>query len=214
MNKEKKTELSLLAIIALTLAMLIFVGHVYGDVKSAPIDNLVRISIGSPLARSGGSGFLIGDYTVITAEHVVEDPNELYFVQYSDGHLEMIDSRTIIRSDRDDLAMFQVRRNYGKELTIQPTLAEIGTEIYSMGHPYAYRTAYFSTGIVGSERMDMKFYGGDVETVVMMDVHIVSGCSGCPILNMDDEVVGVAIGCSQLITVMVDSEYLRRFLNE
>jgi S1-C subfamily serine protease len=211
MDEQTKFNLWLMAIIIALMMILIGVGMVSADVRTAPVDSLVRISIGHPLAKSGGSGFLIGDYTIITAKHVVDSNDVMYFVQYSDGQIEMVDNRSIVLSNKDDIAMFQVSR-MGTELKIQDTLAEIGDDIYVMGHPWFYRKAFFSTGIVGSERMAMMFRGGDYRRVVMMDVSVVSGMSGCPVFNMDDEVVGVAVGGASLITVMVDSVLLNGFL--
>ncbi len=211
---DNKTKLNWVIAVWLFIwiVTMITIKEVKGDVKSAPVDNLVRISVNHPLGDSGGSGFLIGDRTVITAKHVVDVNDVPYFVQYSDGHIEMINNETIVRSNRDDLAMFQVQRTFGVELKIQKELAEIGDEIYIIGHPYVYRTPYFSTGIVGSDRVKMRFIGGYYNEVVMMDAHIVPGCSGGPVFNMDDEVVGVAVGASRLITAMVDSVLLTRFL--
>lgn len=202
----------LIAIVLFTwVVTMTIIDTVKGDVKSAPVDSLIRISIDHPLARSGGSGFLIGDYMVITAKHVVDSNDVTYFVQYSDGSIEMVNNESIVRSNTDDLAMFQVSR-IGKDLKLQGTLAEIGDEIYAMGHPWDYRTPFFSTGIISSDRTAMQFLGGDFRRVVMMDVSVVSGMSGCPVFDMDDEVVGVVIGGASLITVMVDSVILSRFV--
>jgi S1-C subfamily serine protease len=216
MENKKKMNIVVAVWLFIWIVTMIVIKEVKADVKSAPRENLVRISIGTPTSDRGGSGFLINGNTVVTAKHVVDEEDVLYYVEYFDGYIERINWNKVRLSKTTDLATFKVKRRLLPmlidDLVIQKTLAEIGDDIYLMSHPYAYRVPYFSIGIVGSEIVTMTFLDGSKVRVVMLDVHSVGGCSGSPVLNMNNEVVGVMVGSSRLITVMVDSATLLRFL--
>jgi V8-like Glu-specific endopeptidase len=50
--------------------------------------------------------------------------------------------------------------------------------------------------------------------VLMTDIHAVSGMSGGPVFNNDDEVVGIVVATAGTIVLIVDNKTIQEFLNE
>jgi S1-C subfamily serine protease len=180
-----------------------------GDITTAPIDNVVRLTV--PLAGSG-TGFLLGDGRMITAKHVAEAVEMAMVANYSDGTTEFITKSQITLSDKYDIAVIEGVRK-GKQLTIFDGDLSIGYPIYTLSMPFSYQIRYGSTGVVGSDRCTLQ--GQMLWTDVRMtDIHSVGGMSGGPIFNSDDQVVGIVVANAEVIVLMVDNKTILEFLNE
>jgi len=197
------------ATIWIALTVLLFIGVVsYADITTAPVDNVVRLAIGS----SSGTGFLLGDGRMITAKHVVQQCEMVMMAKYSDGTLEIIKKEQIRMSDNYDIAVIEVKRK-GKQLTIFDDDLYVGFPIYTISMPFSEDVRFGSVGVIGSKRTTLEgryTWRG----VRMADIHVVGGMSGGPVFNNDDQVVGIIVASSQTIAVIVDNKTILEFLDE
>jgi hypothetical protein len=179
------------------------------DITTAPVDNVVRLTV--PLACSG-TGFLLGDGRMITAKHVAEAVELAMVARYSDGTTEFITKLQITLSDKYDIAVIEGVRK-GKQLTIFDGDLFIGYPIYTLSMPYSVDVRFGSTGVVGSERCTIQGVLRWVD-IRMTDLHSVGGMSGGPIFNDDDQIVGIVVAGDGTIVLMVDNKTILEFLNE
>ncbi len=204
---EKIIKIGLVLFI-LGLVMIIG-GLAFADIKTAPIDNAVRLTV--PLVGSG-TGFLLGDGRMITARHVADKVTMAMVATYSDGTTEFISLSQITLSDKYDIAVIDGVRK-GKQLTIFNGDLYIGCPVYTVAMPYSIQVRFGSTGVVGSERCTIqgKLLWVDIR---MTDLHSVGGMSGGPVFNNDDKIVGVIVAGDGKIVLMVDNKTILEFLNE
>jgi len=183
-------------------------GHSHADITTAPVDNVVRLTV--PPGGSG-TGFLLGDGRMITAKHVAERCDMAMVAQYSDGTIEIITASQITMSDTHDIAVIEVKRR-GKLLTIFKGDLFIGYPIYTLSMPFHYDIRYGSVGVIGSERATIP---GQTtwRDVRMTDLHAVGGMSGGPVFNSDDEVVGIVVANAEVIVLIQDNKTILEFLN-
>ena len=194
-------------VVALILYFLMMTVVCLGDITTAPVDNVVRLKIGS----ASGTGFLLGDGRMITAKHVVEKCEMAMVAIYSDGTLEIITAAQITMSDDYDIAIVDVKRK-GQQLTIFDGDLNIGFPIYTISMPFSSSVRFGSVGVIGSERclLEGQYTWKDVR---MADIHCVGGMSGGPVFNNDDQVVGIVVASAMSISVIVDNKTILEFLD-
>lgn len=137
-----------------------------------------------PTETWSGSGFAISEESILTNHHVV------------DGCLTMqvrgFGKADVVASDeRNDLALIRVASRLPTTATVQADPIELGQAVVALGYPLAdlmgdALTA--STGVVAS----LTGLGGD-QTNFTVSANIQPGNSGGPILDLDGNVVGVAV---------------------
>lgn len=193
--------------VAIFMVLAFFVGYAQADITTAPVDNVVRLTMPG---GGTGTGFLLGDGRIVTAKHVAIHCETAMVAQYSDGTTHIIAAEHITMSEEHDIAVIENCRK-GKLLTIFDGDLSIGYPIYTVSMPFSYDIRYGSTGIISSERctLEGQYLWTDVR---MTDLHAVGGMSGGPVFNDDDQVVGIIVANAQVISIIVDNKTLIEFL--
>lgn len=196
--------LTYLAVVAVILWVIgVFVVVAQADVTTAPVDNVARIKS----SAGSGTGWMTGDGRMVTAKHVVNYNNDLTLF-YNDGTTELVDANDIRVSTMYDLAVFPVIKEAPRKLTIYGGDVAVGTPIYVTSMPFSYTFNYRSTGIIGTKMVHIIPW----LCVRLTDLHGVPGMSGGPVLNDDDEVVGVLVATAGTLVMIVDNTALIGFL--
>ncbi|HBW57172.1 MAG TPA: hypothetical protein DEF27_04960 [Oscillatoriales bacterium UBA8482] len=164
----------------------------------AEIAEPITVQINSPLGD--GSGVIIAKnnrvYTVLTVNHVVEDPNVKYTVRTSDGNSHP--QIKIVRLQNDDqepdlaIIQFESSQNYPIATLGNSEQAVIGAQIYVYGYPATggltgvEREPELSPGLVTSRpKSRPEGYNLRYQAVTW------SGMSGGPVFDSEARVVGL-----------------------
>ncbi|MCB8749998.1 tetratricopeptide repeat-containing S1 family peptidase [Planktothrix agardhii] len=164
----------------------------------AEIAEPITVQINSPLGD--GSGVIIAKngkvYTVLTVNHVVEDPNVKYTVRTSDGNSHP--QTKIVRLQNDDkepdlaIIQFESSQNYPIATLGNSEQAVIGAQIYVYGYPATggltgvEREPELSPGLVTSRpKSRPEGYNLRYQAVTW------SGMSGGPVFDSEGRVVGL-----------------------
>ncbi len=168
------------------------------DVARVAVPTTVRID--NPLSpANGGSGVIVsekrGIYTVLTANHVVSNPNIPYEIYTSKGQTySVIDVRPLQATpDGPDLAVVSFETS--EKQAIAPLAdsddAEIGSGVYISGYPMgitpeAEREYEFTSGIISSRRAnEPSGYN------IRYDAVTRRGMSGGPVFDVSGRVIGI-----------------------
>jgi V8-like Glu-specific endopeptidase len=129
-----------------------------------------------------GTGFFVGEKTVVTCFHIVNNANTLE-IKTSDGRKFTVDS--IIASNQNtDLIKFTVVERSKSWLKLSNKLPEVGEDVYIIGNPDDYDFS-ISSGIVSAIRMK------NSNQVIQNTAPSSPGNSGSPLLNKRGSVIGV-----------------------
>jgi serine protease Do len=139
------------------------------------LQSTVRIS---PSIGEHGSGFFVGENTVITNYHVIKN-NYSVSVEKFDG--STCKGSVGYREDSLDLAIVKVDCT-GTPLKITNAVA-VGQSVLAVGNPSIY-DFHVTRGIVSGEKWQH----------VLFDASVYNGNSGGPLVNSRGEVIGVVMG--------------------
>ena len=199
-------NLAMITVFVLCMIIILMAGIAQADITTAPVDNIARINIGS----GSGTGFILGDGIMVTAKHVTEKSTSLYpvIVNYSDGTTEIVDCNAITTSKIYDISYFPISKETDRKLVVSQEELTMGTPVYVLSMPFSYDFVYGSVGVVGTDVINILPW----LCIRVTDIHAVPGMSGGPILNNDDEVVGIVSATSGTLVMILDVDILRRFL--
>ena len=152
-------------------------------------------------AGSGfGSGFFIAEEGyVLTNAHVVGDAK---FVK-----VKLLSGREIvgevIRSDRRrDVALVKTEESKMVALSIRPTEANVGEDVYAIGSPLdPAMSGTLTRGVLSGYRVI------DGQKVIQSDVRVLPGNSGGPLLDQNGSVIGMAVSGAAFGGVPVGLNY-------
>lgn len=129
----------------------------------AAIASATTVKIDNTLGIPGGSGVIIAhqgnNYTVLTANHVVQNPNIGYIVKTPTGQHSVSEVKSLKQETGLDLAIvtFQATESYSVATIGDSAYATAGANIYVSGYPLAVdikanREHEFTTGMITSVR--------------------------------------------------------------
>ena len=168
---------------------------VQGSVVQITREN--KLPTGSPgdeNVTSLGSGFVFDkEGRIITNHHVVDDSKNVD-VTFIDGNRYVA---SVVGSDPfDDVAVIKINQNISEKL--HPLIlgnsssVEVGDQVIAIGNPYGLAGS-MSLGIV-SQKGRLISTGGSafsIPSVIQTDALINPGNSGGPLLNINEEVIGM-----------------------
>lgn len=143
-----------------------------------------------------GSGFFISrDGLMVTAEHVVHDPDSVYSVRLSTG--KSVKTEVIFRDVERDIAVLKMLEGEYTPMSLgnSKTLRQ-GETVLAMGSPFGMR-GMVTRGIVSGLPEDFNSLGegeSDDENLtrfIRTDVNINAGNSGGPLVNERGHVIGM-----------------------
>ncbi len=163
-----------------------------------------------------GSGFLIDDSTIVTNRHVVEGADALE-VETSEGETLTVDVAS--QGQLADLAVvrlsdsMEVGSSVSTTAELAPRNPESGDALRAVGYPGG-GALIVTEGTVEDFKVDPRL--GNLSKVIRSDVAIEPGSSGGPVVNDDDQVVGVvyAIEIDTEKSLIVPVETLARLLDD
>ena len=135
-----------------------------------------------------GTGFFINKFHIVTNYHVIKNFDKITIYAYN--HLFPITDVTIIGYDEEvDLAVLQINEEVDHDfLNFSDTAPHIGDNVYAIGHGMS-QVWSLTKGILSYD------YRQNASTsfvhYLQTDAVINSGNSGGPLLNEDEEVIGV-----------------------
>ena len=133
--------------------------------------------------NSAGSGFAIGENTVITNAHVIANENDITVYGY-DGSTYMASVYLIDNSF--DIAVLSVENGKFEPLEIgNSNEIKVGEDIYAIGAPKSLDYS-LTKGVVSNKSRKIGKY-----QYIQIDAAINSGNSGGPLLNERGQVIGV-----------------------
>ncbi|MGV3617985.1 MAG: trypsin-like peptidase domain-containing protein [Fimbriimonas sp.] len=126
-----------------------------------------------------GSGFVIGDGTlIVTCHHVIKEAPTTIKVKGQPAEI-------LAQDPESDIAVLRVAKKAGKPLTISPVEPKPGTKIYVIGNPLGMLEKTISEGIVSAVRKR-----GNLN-LVQITAPISEGSSGGPVVDEKGNVVAM-----------------------
>jgi S1-C subfamily serine protease len=160
-----------------------------------------------------GTGFFVGQEGLIVTNYHVVKGTEKAVVKLSTG--EFLPVEEIIAEDKEaDLVLLSLSakgRTFQPLSIANPSSVKVGQPILVIGNPFGLEWTV-SNGIVSAVR-EMP----DLGKVVQITAPISMGSSGSPVVNMDGEVLGVAlayISGGQSLNFAVSGERLVKLLSQ
>lgn len=179
------------AVVLTILALLSIAYLVYLPAASAfPPDQPSDVKIA--MADGGhGSGVYIGDGIVITAAHVARHDG-LSVVT----HDEVSRTATVLWTDPEhDIAALRIVPDGITASRIDCSGPVVGERVTAFGSP-ADLDFLRTSGVVAGEARTIDIW----KSVVPVDMTVVQGMSGGPVMNSDSNVVGITVGLQSTIT--------------
>ena len=163
----------------------------------AAIATETTVKIDNTLGIPGGSGVIVANqnnsYTVLTANHVVQNPNIGYIIKTPAGQHSVSEVKSLKQETGLDLAVvtFEATESYSIATIGDPEYATAGANVYVSGFPLsvdvnADREHEFTTGMITSIRE------GATEGYAMRYQALTRrGMSGGPVFNTSGRLVGI-----------------------
>ena len=147
-----------------------------------------------------GTGFIVDGGYIVTNNHVIEgegDPTLCVITASFDKSVDSVDHAVefVEAVPEEDLAVLKFKGSFGKSIekrknfSIRTEPLRFGEEVYTIGNACGNGIAVFK-GVVAHPNREIKYFG--LKEVVQTSFVINSGNSGGPLLDMKNQVVGVA----------------------
>lgn len=210
--------LARIAVLAVLLALLVTWSASADDLKELARrarDAVVVLEVagGSGRPAGQGTGFFVGEGTIVTNLHVVEEAARIR-ARLADG--SEVEVESILAADPEhDLAILSARPAAAAGvLSLSSRPVEVGEEIVVVGNPLGLSHT-LSTGVVAAVRENeaSSLVSG---RVLQITAAISPGSSGSPVMNLDGEVVAVAVSqfrVGQNLNFAVPAEKVRALLD-
>jgi len=178
-------------------SMLVSISKIFKDVQGSVVQITRENQEASPddeNVTSLGSGFVFDkEGRIITNHHVVEDSKNVD-VTFINGNRYVA---TIIGNDPfNDIAVIKITQNISEQLLPlilgNSSAVEVGDQVIAIGNPYGLAGS-MSLGIVSQKGRLISTEGSpfSIPSVIQTDALINPGNSGGPLLNTNEEVIGM-----------------------
>lgn len=160
------------------------------DTVASVRKSVARLDVLSCDSRWMGTGFLVGDHLIMTADHVVDGASAIT-VQSGDV---ITTAQVVGRDPATDSALLRTKdRLPGRTLHLLDGLPSLAEEIEVLGFPLATYELSVTRGIVSSLREPVDFTGHEMK-VIVTDTAINGGNSGGPAIDLAGQVIGLVSG--------------------
>lgn len=157
-----------------------------------------------------GSGFIVQEGLLVTNAHVIDGATTGYAKLIGKPRKYEI-TGIVARNELHDLALLKVEGMTAPEMAIaDSTSVAVGDPIYAIGNPKGLEGT-FSAGIISGVR---KLEHG---ALLQITAPISPGSSGGPVVNVDGQVVGIAVATfrgGQNLNFAVPASEIRKLLSE
>ncbi|SKA82620.1 serine protease, S1-C subfamily, contains C-terminal PDZ domain [Paucidesulfovibrio gracilis DSM 16080] len=144
--------------------------------------SVVRVICDTGNAISEGTGFFVGDGSLVATNHHVVEGARSIDVETNDGETQH-SLRLVYADRRQDLALIRVQHP-GTALPLAETPPEVGQEVMTIGHPLGLENS-ISLGVVSGLRTQ------EGVSLVQTTAAISHGNSGGPLLDEQGQVLGI-----------------------
>jgi len=162
----------------------------FAAVYEETIGSVVTVRVYTGSGRGGGSGFVRGDGTVVTNQHVVEDAEDID-VAFTDG--EWTTAAVLGTDAYADLAVLSPdeRPQYATPLALREADPPVGTRVMALGNPFQLEASASSGIVSGVDRSLPAPNDFPIPDAIQTDAAVNPGNSGGPLVDLDGDVVGV-----------------------
>lgn len=168
---------------------------------------------------SAGTGFFIAEHLLVTNWHVVEGAALVEAVLASEETVEVVG--LLAADEVSDLAILEVAGGPFPALSLASTVdVEAGERVVVLGNPLGSLTGSLSEGIVSAVREDGlsdELTEDSKAPLLQITAAISPGSSGSPVMNLDGQVLGVAVSqvvFGQNLNFAVPAPAVRQLLKE
>jgi len=174
------------------------------SVVDSALPSVVTIAVSTPLSRrlsdngpiNIGSGFVVDKGLVVTNQHVIAEPGVTYHVVTNSK--QVFEITDIFPDPENDLAILKIEDSHLQPLHLGDSdRIQLGQSVIAIGTPLGEFTNTVTAGIVsglGRGLVAESASGDSIETlknIIQTDAAISPGNSGGPLLNINNEVIGV-----------------------
>ncbi len=161
----------------------------YSDSISKVENSIGKIIAFDPRTKmrvGGGSGFVYyNSGIVVTCNHVIENSNLTYFVKFPDISEYKI-AKILLRDEEHDIALLEIKDSSSKPLVPFSGDVKKGIEVMFSGYPLDLADLTTHQGIISSITKDATGI-----TTYLIDGTVNPGNSGCPLMSIDGNVIGI-----------------------
>ena len=165
---------------------------------------------GEPVGQ--GSGFFLTSGDLVTSHHVLAGMSRAFVYDANNNKLEIV---SVVSDDPEQdlvkVRTMMLRRGVGQGLALSTRVPEEGEVIIAIGSPKGL-SGTISEGIVSAIRRDR-----NVVNIIQTTAATSPGSSGCPLLNLHGEVVGIVEtkwGDAENVTFATPVSYLAALTDE
>lgn len=170
---------------------------------NAQVDQVVKVGEASTVKIEGvgcgqiqeGSGFLVAPNVVVTNAHVVAGIANPYIIDSHGQH----HATTVFFDPRLDLAILRTQGLTEPSLTVSSQTVYRDTQAVVLGYPGGGPLTYGPAGVMATfNATGRDIYGQGLTTRLVYEIEAIvrPGNSGGPLLNMNDQVIGVVFSRS------------------
>lgn len=152
------------------------------EIYDKNLDNTVTITTSQGL----GSGFFVDSNVIVTNYHVIEGAETAEVVLNNSDQKQMVLGYLAI-DKINDLALIQINYKNKTFIKIEDQIPRPGEKVFAIGSPVGLDKT-ISEGIISGLR------DFDSKKLLQITAPISHGSSGCPIINENNKLVGVAVG--------------------
>lgn len=160
------------------------------DVINDVYPSVVYIEADGYYGKWSGSGVVVHERgLILTAKHILEDADYIR-VTFPNGNV--YDGVNWLVDPNDDVGILQIATLEDLPMSsFDTTNCRVGEEVFIIGSPFGLFNSV-NKGIISAVDREVCFFG--IEPMLQADIAGNPGNSGCPVFNMDGDVIGIIVG--------------------